>query len=140
MSTRPRPPSFSSTSIKGTCPVCLEAVQIEEPHDRCYKHRHCTSKVSYVYILVKTADKYCTVHYTSKPETQVLGVYKTRKQARRARKVATIGWEKGSNVDEYTQGENGDVTTFKIFEEMVNDNEFTNDNVVADDDDDTDDV
>ena len=120
--------------------MCFEAVQIEEPHDRCYKHRHCTSSLSCVYILVKTADKYCTVHYTSKPETQVLGVYKTQKQARRARKFATSGWEKGSNKDEYTRGETGDVTTFKIFKEMVNDYEFTNDNVVADDGDDSDDV
>jgi len=87
--------SRQTPSIKGTCPVCREDVNADEPHERTYKHRNCEapSSPTTVYVLVRTSDKWPpAAHYECQAESTVIGVYATYGQARKAKLEATEGW------------------------------------------------
>lgn len=109
-------------ATKGTCPICKKDVKVTDPHELSYQHKNCFPPVAKVYILVRTSDRedVPVPHYECKAETEVLGVYRTHRQAKRAKEEATEGWEGGEDDEgiKYHEGTNF-ISLFQIFEEYI---------------------
>ena len=130
--TRSTKRSAQASATKGPCAICGINVKVDEPHERCYKHKSCdvppqpeehssNVKANAIFVLVETKDKEGRIpDWETQCDSMIVGVYSTRALAEKAKKKETRHMDSFDDDETFHCGECYN-TSYVIHQEYVAD-------------------